>query len=476
MRYFLALFLIPLFFAFEAPAQSGRITPKNTPVPDLIAVELNNLAPDKMLDEASTYAKNKFAEYEQKKMPYSDSLYRKTVLEQKQLAAKYAASLATRQNLSNTDFYYLGMLHWLADNNDGAIESLQKYLAAENLTPEKAQAARSVLVIVLARRKNFDEAEKILGDYVKTEPVKLSDRFKMETELAAAYEAEKNYTRAALHAEEAYRAIKTVFKDISSRLRALNDLLNTGVKVFQIYRADKKQAEADRTLEDLRSIAVSVESNAIFYASIDQKIKYLIETGRKAQALKTYEDALSQATKDFSSKASQDDIVRRLKKREKHYKLLGENAVELADVDRWLSGEPQTISGLRGKVILLDFWATWCAPCIEAFPALREWHENFQKDGLVILGLTRYYGNVKGINADEIAEFDFLRQFKKAHNLSYSSAVARGQANQIHYDAMALPTTVLIDRKGIIRYIETGASASRVREIEREIEKLISEK
>jgi hypothetical protein len=226
MRYYLFLIFILLFLASNNPAQSGRVSPKSTPQPDSSIRELNNLASDKMFDEASTYAKNKFTEYEQKKIPYNDSLYRKTVLEQKQLAAKYAASLTARENLTGADFYYLGMLHWFADNNDGAIETLLKFLASESPSPEKAQTARSVLVIVLARRKNFDEAEKILADYLKTGPVKLSDRSKMETELTINYEAEKNYARAALHAEEAFQAIKTLFKDSTSLTRALNDLLN----------------------------------------------------------------------------------------------------------------------------------------------------------------------------------------------------------------------------------------------------------
>lgn len=475
MRRCLFLFFILSFSANENLAQSGRVAPANTPL-SAAADELNNLSADKMLDEASVYAKNKFAEFEQKKITYSDSLYRKTVLEQKQLAAKYAASLAARPNLTDADFYYLGMLQWLADAGDRAVEALQKFLASENPAAEKSQAARSVLVIVSARRKNFDEAEKVLAEYLKTEPINLSDRSKMETELAIGYEAEKNYPRAALHAEEAYRAMKILFKDAPSRLRALNDLLNAGLRAFEIYRLDNKQTEADDTLEDLRKTAVSIESNAIFYAAVDKKIKYLIETRRKPLALQTYTDAISQATKDFSSKTSREDIVRRLKKREKHYKLLGENAPELTDIDKWFPGQPQTFASLRGKVVLLDFWATWCAPCIDALPSLVEWHQNFQKDGLVILGVTRYYGEVKGIQADMAAEFDFLRQFKKTYNLPYDFVVAKSQANQINYGASGIPTTVLIDRKGVIRYIESGTSSSREQEIEKEIEKLLAEK
>jgi thiol-disulfide isomerase/thioredoxin len=477
MRRFIFLLFILALLASNSFAQSGRVAPKNNTnqVTDTAAAELNNLTAEQMFNEANTYVRTKSAEFEQKKISYSDSLYKKIVLEQKQLAAKYAAALGTRKNLAGDDFYYLGMLYWIAENNEVALENLQKFLAAAP-SVEKAQSARSIMVIAAARRKNFDEAERFLSEYLKNEPVKLSERSKMESELATNYQAEKNFARAAAHAEEAYGAAKTLFTDASSRARALMDVLNNARALFEIYRADSKQAEADKTLEDMRKTAVLFQSNGIYYAAIDLKIKYLIETNRKPAAMQAYADALEQTIKDFASKPAQEDVLRSLKRREKHYKLLGETAPELADIDKWFPGEPQTLSALRGKVVLLDFWATWCAPCIEAFPSLADWSQSYKKSGLVILGVTRYYGEAQGLPADNANETIFLQNFRKTYNLPYDFLVAKGQANQINFGAMSLPTTVLIDRKGVVRYIETGTSPSREQEILREIEKLLAEK
>ena len=188
----------------------------------------DDMIAEQMFDEANTFTKKKFAEYEAKKIPYTDNLFRQTVREQKQLAAKYATILAARENLKGEDFYYAGMLNWLADNSDNAADLFQKYLATENPAGEKLQTARSIIIFVAARQKKFDEAEKLLADYLKAEPVKLTERLRMDSELARNYRSEKNLPKAAAHAEEAYVASKDLIKDAVSRARALNELLESG--------------------------------------------------------------------------------------------------------------------------------------------------------------------------------------------------------------------------------------------------------
>ncbi len=61
------------------------------------------------------------------------------------------------------------------------------------------------------------------------------------------------------------------------------------------------------------------------------------------------------------------------------------------EVEAWVNGTPLKDEDLKGKVVLLDFWAMWCGPCIATFPHLREWNEQYADKGLVIIGLTKYY-------------------------------------------------------------------------------------
>ncbi len=474
MRFvFFLIMLVLLGSADAASAQSGRVAPESAA--DSAGDEPQS-SPAELYAEAKSYDKTKFAEFERKKIVYSDRLYEQTLQEQRQLAAKNAARLVRRGPLSGDALFYLGMLQSLAGNADAAGEALQRYLGGAAKTPEKTQTARAELVVAAARRKRFDEAEKLLAEYLDGQAaVDLAERLRMEGELAKNYREEKNHARAAAHADEAYRAAKTIFPKAASRVRAVNDVLDAGMKSFEIYRDAGEAEKAENALADLQATGALLESTPVYYLAVNERVKYLTEAGRKPEAMRFYQETLAKAIVDFKAKSLQTEITNRLKSREKHYRLLGTPAPELATVDRWFPGEAKKLADLRGRVVLLDFWATWCGPCYAAFPVLSDWHRRYEKDGLVILGVTRYYGvNETSSNVTETQEIAFLERFKEKHRLPYDFVVGRDVSNQLLYDAMSLPTAVVIDRRGVIRYIEAGSGKEP--EILKTIEKLLAEK
>lgn len=91
----------------------------------------------------------------------------------------------------------------------------------------------------------------------------------------------------------------------------------------------------------------------------------------------------------------------------------------------------------RGKVVLVNFWATWCKPCVREIPLLNNYYEQYKDDGLVILG----------VMTDAVTD-DQLKHFARRHNLTYPVVRSDQLIMQAFDYPDALPTTFLYDRSG----------------------------
>ena len=135
--------------------------------------------------------------------------------------------------------------------------------------------------------------------------------------------------------------------------------------------------------------------------------------------------------------------------------LLGNPAPE-TNLNMWLVGDPVTLADLRGQVAMLEFWATWCKPCQEMFPKLRNLYAEESKNGLEILAITRHYMAYSGTLEAKNEELDLIRKTVADHEVTFRVAVAADERLQTTYGANGLPTVVLIDRKGIVNYAGPG--------------------
>jgi hypothetical protein len=163
--------------------------------------------------------------------------------------------------------------------------------------------------------------------------------------------SDKTYEKAAPHAGEAYRSMKAILIDPVTRTRGIDELLDDGMLLFESFKESKKRDQADNALEDMRVTAASIASPSLYYYALDNLIKYMIETDRKPLALETYSLSTGRVMKDFASKEMQAEIIQKLKKREKQYRLMGEFAPEFQNIDQWFPGQKVALADLKGKVV-----------------------------------------------------------------------------------------------------------------------------
>ena len=144
--------------------------------------------------------------------------------------------------------------------------------------------------------------------------------------------------------------------------------------------------------------------------------------------------------------------------------------------DEWIEQQPKKFTDLRGQVVLLDFWAPWRGPCRYTLPNMSRWQTTFKNKGFVILGVTKYYGHGDGEALARPEELVYLREFRKRNRLPYGFVVSDSNTNEFNYGVFAIPTSFLIDRKGVVRYISLGASEEEIALLGEMIKKLVEEK
>jgi len=109
-----------------------------------------------------------------------------------------------------------------------------------------------------------------------------------------------------------------------------------------------------------------------------------------------------------------------------------------------LEGNNLRLEEYRGRVVLINFWASWCGPCRQEMPLLDRLHRRYEDTGFAVLGV-----NVEG-------EVKPAQELVDKTKVTFPILIDEGQKVSELYDLEAMPSTVVVDRDGVVRYIHLG--------------------
>jgi thiol-disulfide isomerase/thioredoxin len=127
------------------------------------------------------------------------------------------------------------------------------------------------------------------------------------------------------------------------------------------------------------------------------------------------------------------------------------------------AGKKVDLHELKGKVVLIDFWASWCGPCKQEMPVLEELHKKYAKDGLVIVG----------VNIDNNAKK--MNNFLKGTPATFRIVHDRKLDIASKYEPATMPSSYFIGRDGKVRYVHEGFKKRDAAELEQRIKTLLAD-
>lgn len=125
-------------------------------------------------------------------------------------------------------------------------------------------------------------------------------------------------------------------------------------------------------------------------------------------------------------------------------------------------GQALELSQYKGKVLYVDFWASWCGPCAKSFPFLNEMHQQLKDQGLQIMG----------VNLDE--NMDDAKAFLTKYPPSFTVMADISKQCAKDFDVKAMPSSYLIDRNGVVQHIHLGFRSEEAKGVRAQVEKLLA--
>jgi len=365
-----------------------------------------------------------------------------------------AAKFTDELNLINREFERL--IIDLQEKAHQAQNQEEFNLLFKEMTEKQEKKKESIknLLIQYADKKSSDEMELIrsmaleeIGEFDQAIE-KLDALISRSSPLADQAVFEK--VKIALARDEYSQALE-LFRGIEERIAPDNHKFNVYMALAEFStEAEIRREFAEKFLaaEELPASMHNLKPRMLFILA-----ELAIDEGEIDKAKSLLEQAKETSNDERFKKSAASKI--------KQLAIINQPAPNLI-AETWLNTRPLALDKLKGKAVIIDFWAPWCPPCRKVIPFLVETYDLYKDQGLVVIGYTKLYGryvddqkNIPQVKPDE--EIELIKDFVARHDIDYPVAIAKEGTGFDEYGITAIPTMILVDRQGNVDYIKIGS-------------------
>jgi len=327
---------------------------------------------------------------------------------------------------------YKEYTEFVSEKKKGFTELLEKYKDSA-----KSDAIDILKAKILLKTEDSEGAAKLIDDVIAGEGDLLNEAKMVKVQVLVASKK----------VDEAY----SVFRGIESHVKKGEDFYSVMMSfAFDASDNSVKKKYSQKLIDTVELPGKFKKYKYMLYINLAS----ILKDNRDIDGAKEILKKAIEITTDPRGKKSLESELAQIE-------FIGKKAPSIS-AEAWVNSSSLSLDKLKGKVVIIDFWAPWCSPCRAVIPGLIEEYKKYKDDGLVVIGFTKLYGSYKDDKQDagkvsKEKEIELIKGFVKRFGIDYPVAISNEGKDFDSYMISGIPTMVFVNKDGNIDYIKVGS-------------------